>query len=103
MAQIYRILANRDFCKINGIFISVPKLSRPVKDTGKTDRKTEYKYAADRMEVERFFSSEKRFNGVALIMTKLKETSLVSIALPVFITTLFAISVAPVFLDCDEL
>ena len=45
----------------------------------------------DRIEVERFLSREKRTCGAALIVTKLEQTSLTSIALSVFVANLFGI------------
>ena len=45
----------------------------------------------DRIEVERFFSREKRTCGAALVVTRLKETTLASIALSVFVANLFGI------------
>ena len=51
-----------------------------------------------RIEVERFISVEKRCNGAGLIMTKLAETTLASIALSVFVTNLFAIPINNFFL-----
>ena len=43
----------------------------------------------DRIEVERFFSRDKRCFGAALILTKLPETTLGSIALSVLVANLF--------------
>ena len=90
--QIYRTRKNIDFCKDHGIRISGPKLGRPSKDISKNKEaaKTEYKDNKDRIEVERFFSLEKGSNGAGLIMTKLKETTLSSIAMSVFVTNLFS-------------
>lgn len=48
------------------------------------DKKTEYQDNTDRIEVERRFSLTKRCYGMGIIMTKLKETQLTSIALSVF-------------------
>ena len=43
----------------------------------------------DRIEVERFFSLDKRCNCAGLIMTKLSDTTLNTIALTVLVTNLF--------------
>ena len=43
----------------------------------------------DRIEVERFFSRDKRCFGAGLIMTKLSNTALGSIALAVLVANLF--------------
>ncbi|WP_194610420.1 IS5 family transposase [Clostridium vitabionis] len=100
--QIYRTRANRAYCKEHGIHISGPRLGRPAADH-KANRE-EYKDNTDRIEVERFFSREKRCNGAGLIMTRLAETTLASIALSVYVTNLFAIPTGNLFVlyfaDC---
>lgn len=45
----------------------------------------------DRIAVERVFSLSKRCYGMGLIMTKLEETQLTTIALSVFVTNLFKV------------
>ena len=89
--QIYRTRDNIKFCKDNGIRISGPKLGRPVKDKSiqKKDRKTAAKDNTDRIEIERYFSTAKRRNGMGLINKKRKDTSLTAIALSVLITNIF--------------
>lgn len=66
--QIYRTRSNRNFCKDHNITMSGPKLGRPSKD--KKNTKEEYQDNTDRIEVERFFSAEKRCNGAGLIKLK---------------------------------
>lgn len=95
--QIYRTRENRQYCKGLGIRMSGPKLGRPKKEGPKTT-KEEYQDNTDRIEIERFFSVEKRCNGAGLIMTKLEETTLASIALSVFVTNLFAVPLPTYFL-----
>lgn len=92
--QIYRTKENRAFCKEHGIRISGPQLGRPSKDHKST--KQEYQDNVDRIEVERFFSRDKRCFGAGLIMTKLEETTLTSIALSVFVANLFATNTGPI-------
>lgn len=94
--QIYRTRDNRRFCRENHITMSGPKLGRPSKD--KKGSREEYQDNIDRIEVERFFSTEKRCNGAGLIMTKLAETTLSSIALSVLVTNLFAVDLSGIFL-----
>ncbi len=53
---------------------------------------------ADRIEVERFFSVEKRCCGAGLIMTKLSKTTLGSIALSVLVANLFGVQLPLLFL-----
>ncbi len=74
----------------HGIRLSGPKLGRPGK-TVNEDRKQEYQDNTDRIEVERSFSLGKRCYGMGLIVTKLEETQLTSIALSVFVMNLFKI------------
>ena len=93
--QIYRTRDNRNFCKDHNITMSGPKLGRPSKD--KKSTKEEYQDNTDRIEVERFFSTEKRCNGAGLIMTKLEETTLSSIAMSVLVTNLFAVDISGIF------
>lgn len=94
--QIYRTRDNRNFCKKHNIAMSGPKLGRPSKD--KKSSKAEYQDNTDRIEVERFFSVGKRCNGAGLIMTKLEETTLSSIAMSVLVTNLFAVDLSGIFL-----
>ena len=94
--QIYRTRDNRSFCKEHNIIMSGPKLGRPSKD--RNSSKEEYQDNTDRIEVERFFSTGKRCNGAGLIMTKLEETTLSSIALSILVTNLFAVDLGGIFL-----
>ena len=108
--QIYRTRKNRDYCKEHGIRMSGPKLGRPSR---KASTKEEYQDNTDRIEVERFFSLDKRCSGAGLVMTRLSDTTLSSIALSVtrlsdttlssialsvFVTNLFAIPAGNIFL-----
>ncbi len=67
--------------------MSGPKLGRPTKEH-KADP-VEKRDNKSRIEVERFFSLEKRCNGAGLIMTRLGHTSLAAIALSVWVTNMF--------------
>ena len=71
--------------------MSGPKLGRPSTITPQADKKQEYQDNTDRIEVERTFSLSKRCYGTELIVTKLEETQLTSIALSVFVMNLFKI------------
>ena len=75
--------------------MSGPRLGRPSR---KASTKEEYHDNTDRIEVERFFSLDKRCSGAGLIMTRLSGTTLSSIALSVFVTNLFAIPAGNIFL-----
>lgn len=94
--QIYRTRDNRNFCREHNITMSGPKLGRPSRK--KKSTKEEYQDNTDRIEVERFFSTGKRCNGAGLIMTKLEETTLCSIAMTILVTNLFAVDLSGIFL-----
>lgn len=89
--QIYRTKDNIAFCKQNGIRLSGPKLGRPTKDKIKkeTERKVADQDIVDRIQIERFFSTAKRRNGMKLIDRKREDTSLMTIALSVMVTNIF--------------
>ena len=89
--QIYRTRDNRRYCKGHGIRLSGPHLGRPAAVVSVKSRKQEYQDNTDRIEVERIFSLSKRCYGMGLIVTKLEETQLTTIALSVFVTNLFKI------------
>ena len=103
--KIYRTRENLRFCKEHHIEISGPKLGRPVGNgagispNAKQDEK-------DRIEIERFFSLDKRCNGAGLIMTKLSDTTLNTIALTILVTNLFATETNTFFvlyfMDCGN-
>ena len=67
-----------------------PKLGRPGK-TAKEDKAQEYQDNTDRIEIERSFSLGKRCYGMGLIVTRLEETQLASVALSVLAINLFQI------------
>jgi len=89
--QVYRTRENRAYCEERGIEMSGRKRGRPPKDAKerrKADRE-DRKNDVDRIEVERFFSRDKRCFGAGLVMTKLSNTTLGSIALAVLVANLF--------------
>ena len=89
--MIYRSKDNIRFCKENNIRMSGPKLGRPVKDEQilAKERKTAAKDNTDRIEIERFFSTAKRRNGLGLITKKREDTSLSTIAMAILVTNIF--------------
>ena len=89
--KIYRTQDNIRFCNENGIRISGPKLGRPVTDenTLRKNRKTAAKDNTDRIEIERYFSTAKRRNGMGRIARKREDTSLSTIAMSVLVTNIF--------------
>ena len=96
--KIYRTKENRDFCKKLGVEMSGRGAGRPPSD--KTLKKQERKNDIDRIEVERFFSVEKRCYGAGLIMTKLECTTLSSIMLSVLAANIFGLLQVGIFYFC---
>lgn len=97
--KIYRTKDNINYCKERGIRMSGPKLGRPKKNQEQTkaDKKIEYQDNKDRIEIERFFSLDKRCNGAGLITTKLEDTTLHSVAMSVYVTNLFSLATPDFF------
>ena len=58
-------------------------------ETRKKDAKTAAQDNADRIQIERYFSTAKRRNGMGLITKKREDTSLTTIALSVLVTNIF--------------
>lgn len=89
--QIYRTKLNIAFCQKNGNRISGPKLGRPTKNEAlrKKDAKTAAQDHTDRIQIERYFSTAKRRNGMGLITKKREDTSLTTIAFSVLVTNIF--------------
>ena len=94
--KIYRTRENRRFCREHGIRMSGRGPGRPARADAET-RRQEARDETDRIEVERFFSREKRTCGAALVVTRLKETTLASIALSIFVANLFGIPAGDFF------
>lgn len=89
--QIYRTKANQAFCKKHGIQMQGRNTEKTPQK--KEEKKQDHKENIARIEVERFFSKEKRCCDAGLIMTKLPETTLTTIALCVFVANLFGIPI----------
>ncbi len=87
--KIYRTKENRNFCKERNIQMSGRSPGCP--SDNKAEKKQEKKNEKDRIEVERFFSFEKRCCGAGLIKTKLSNTTLTSIALSILTANLFGV------------
>ena len=89
--QIYRTRPNIAFCQKNGIRISGPRLGRPARneEIRRKDAKTAAHDNADRIQIERYFSTAKRRNGMGLITKKREDTSLTTIALSILVTNIF--------------
>lgn len=89
--QIYRTKENREWCEARGVRMSGRRGGRPPADAAlrRAAARLERADDADRIEVERHFSLSKRKCGAALVVTRLSETSLASIALSVLVSNLF--------------
>ena len=85
--KIYRNHDNLSFCKKWDIRLSGPALGRPKKGEIR-NKKQDYIDENERIEVERKFSLAKRKCGMGLIMTKLPETEMHSIAMSIIILNL---------------
>jgi len=79
--KIYRTRDNRRFCKKHGIRLSGPPLGKPIghAEQLKEQRKLQHQDELDRIAVEGKFGQGKRRFSLARIMTKLAQTSEVSI------------------------
>ena len=89
--QVYRTKDNREYCEQRGVKMSGRGPGRPPADAKERRRaeRMERKDDVDRIEVERFFSRDKRCFCAGLIMTKLSKATLGSIALSVLVANLF--------------
>ena len=79
--KIYRTRANRRYCKAKGIRLSGPALGRPIDEAEllKEQKKRQHQDEIDRIAVEGKFGQGKRRFSLGRVMTKLAETSEVSI------------------------
>jgi len=79
--KIYRTRENRQFCKEHGIRMSGPPLGKPIEEAEvlKAQRKLQHQDELDRIAVEGKFGQGKRRFSLACVMTKLAQTSEVSI------------------------
>ena len=86
--KAYPTRENRAYCKSRGIRLSSPKPGRKSEDEIKKERKQLYQDGCERNAVEGKFGVCKRKFGLSLIMTKLSETSLTSIAMGFFVANM---------------
>ncbi len=92
--RIYRTRKNLAFCRKHGIAVSGPRLGRPPKgNAGRMEKQDN----VDRIEVERFFSKEKRCCGAGIIMTRLADTTLGAVALSVLVANIFSVNMGYFF------
>ncbi len=86
--KIYRTRENRNWCKERGIRISGPKLGRPPKNVSKEEKKQARSDECFRNAIEGKFGQAKRRFSLNLVMTKLPETSITSIAITFLVVNL---------------
>jgi len=88
--KIYRTKDNRRFCKKHCIRLSGPPLGRPPVDANalKEQKKLQHQDEVDRIAVEGKFGQGKRRFSLARIMTKLAQTSEVSIMIAFMVMNL---------------
>ncbi len=86
--KIYRTRENRNGCKERGIRISGPKLGRPPKNVSEEEKKQARSDECFRNAIEGKFGQAKRRFSLNLVMTKLPETSITSIAITFLVVNL---------------
>ena len=88
--KIYRTRENRQYCKAQGIRLSGPPLGRPCDEAAlrKEQKKLQRQDELDRIPVEGKFGQGKRRFSLALIMTKLAQTSEVAIMMAFIVMNL---------------
>ena len=86
--KLFRSRENRAYCKTRGIRLSGPPLGRPKRVFDAERKRQERLDSAQRNAIEGVFGRGKRRFGLDLIMTKLKETSVISIHLQFLVMNL---------------
>jgi len=88
--KIYRTRENRRYCKKRGIRLSGPPLGRPIDESEllKEQKKLQHQDEIDRIAVEGKFGQGKRRFSLARVMTKLAQTSEVSIVVAFIVMNL---------------
>ena len=88
--KIYRTRENRRYCKAKGIRLSCPPLGRPSEEAEllKEQKKLQRQDELDRIAVEGKFGQGKRRFSLARVMTKLAQTSEVSIMISFLVMNL---------------
>jgi hypothetical protein len=83
--KAYGTKDNRKFCKSKGIRLSAPKLGRKTDEFKEAERQQLYQDSCKRNTIEGDYGTGKRKYGLGLIMTKLHDTTLTSIAFGFFV------------------
>jgi len=86
--RAYPTNENRKYCNSIGIRLSGPKRGRKTEEVKEAERKQLYRESCERNAVEGHFGNGKRKYGLALIMTKLWNTTLTAISFGFFVTNM---------------
>lgn len=99
--RLYQTRENKRWCNEKGIRLSGAKLGRPFKnpDENTAILKQRYQDDVDRIEIEGKFGVAKRRYGMNRLMTKLRETSEMSIAMTFLVMNLMKVLLSPFFLS----
>jgi len=86
--RAYTTNENRNYCNSMGIRLSGPKRGRKSVEVKEAERKQIYEESCQRNAIEGHFGIGKRKYGLALIMTKLWDTTLTAISFGFFVTNM---------------
>ena len=86
--RAYTTNENRNYCNSKGIRLSGPKRGRKNDEVKEAERKQLYQDGCQRNAIEGHFGNGKRKYGLALIMTKLWNTTLTAISFGFFVTNM---------------
>ena len=86
--KAYTTNENRNYCKTKGIRLSGPKRGRKTEQVKEAERKQLYQEGCERNAIEGHLGNGKRKYGLALIMTKLWDTTLTAISFGFFVTNM---------------
>ena len=86
--RAYTTNENRNYCKSKGIRLSGPRRGRKKDEVKEAERRQLYQDGCERNAIEGHFGNGKRKYGLALIMTKLRDTTLTAISFGFFVTNM---------------
>jgi hypothetical protein len=86
--RAYTTNDNRNYCNSIGIRLSSPRRGRKSIEVKEAERKQLYEDSCQRNAIEGHFGTGKRKYGLALIMTKLWDTTLTAISFGFFVTNM---------------
>jgi hypothetical protein len=86
--RAYTTNENRNYCNSKGIRLSGPRRGRKTDEVKEAERKQLYQDGCERNAIEGHFGNGKRKYGLALIMTKLWNTTLTAISFGFFVANM---------------